>query len=833
MDATRHDIRVALRGIAARPGVAAMTVATLAVGIGVVTTFFSFVNSALLRPLPYADSRRLVALSEANPRANIAFSRISLPSIEAIRQGVTAFERAAVFRQTYSRLSIGGQVVGVTGTEIDADLLSVLRTQPALGRAFTPQEVRNREPVVLISDSLWRQYFAARTDVVGRSLGVNGTIRQIVGVMPSGFRFDDRSDVWLPLTPPNVSTGGEIDRSYAAIGRLAAGATLDRAREEVHLTGQRLAAARPADYGGWSLVVRDGMVDRGARAWGSFAALVIGAALVVLLVACSNVANLLLARAEERRGEMAIRASLGASRARLIRQNLTESLLLALLAGALGVVLAEWGVNLTGVVVPLEHLPSWLRLGIDWRVLAFTFAVSLLTVVGVGLLPAMVATRVDLTTTLKESGDLSATTGRGTRRGRSVIVAELALTIVLFVGATLLARTYRNVTALDPGYQPERVLRLSVNLDSARYAGSSQRHAFEQQLAGRLAATPGIQGVAREGALDGLIADSTNRERGAGRNRGTDTSADITAAPDRRLFLPADVTRSLAAGVHPSPQFRVVSDEYFRVMGMGVTRGRSFDHGDRAESEPVVMVSARLARLVWGDGSPLGQRLQIGAKGTPLTVVGVVRDVRLLSSRMGIVNADPDPDLYLSERQATAWNTKVLARAAGEPGAVAPRVVEALRSVDPELVPFPIRTLATERQDGVALVRLLGGAVGSFALCALVLALIGIYGVCAYAVARRSRELAIRMALGARASTIVALVVRDGARLVIWGVGTGLVLAAALSRVLTRLLWGVTPVDALTYSSVAALFTVVALVACYLPARRTTRLQPVSALRRT
>lgn len=823
MDSILQDLRYAIRGIRRSRGVMCVTVATLAIGIAAVTTIFSFVDSALFRPLPYPGADRIVALSEESTHGYTAFSSIALETVRAIRGGTSAFQRVAAFRAREATVTDGDEPARVVATEVDTDLLPMLAIRPERGRLPTAAEIRAKAAVVLVSDRLWRARLATRDDIIGSTVRVFGAPYTVIGVMPDGFRFSERSDLWVPLGALPGDVGSGVERTYSALAQLRQGVTREQARRDVRVVSQRLAASDPQDYVGWSLAVRDEMIDRNPRAWRPFAVLFLGAAICVLLVACSNVATLMLARSVDRRAEMAVRASLGASRQRLIRQNLTESVLVGLVAGAAGALLSVWGVRLMTGLVPIQSFPSWLQFGVDVRVLFFTFGISLIAVGAFGLLPALEGTRIDLATALKSGGDRAVTSQSGRRRGRVVVVAELASAVVLFVAVALLARSYRNVTTIDPGFDAYHVLAVTPVLDPAQYPDAERRSRYVEALGARLSAHPGVAAVASRGYYGGSIAPSSAH------------SSDSTqaAAGDSHIYLGNDVTTPADRGLWPFPQVHVVSDDYFRTLALPLLRGRPFRATDVAGSAPVVIVSDRLARHLWKAADPIGRTLRVGKAGPELTVVGVAHDVREVRFSARGLRADPLPDLYLSNRQAIQNNIDLLVRATGNPVSLESAVLDAARRVDRDQVISRMETLAGDALAGGALMlRPLGIAMSVFAIAGLALALIGIFGVIAHNVARRTNEIGIRMALGAAQPDIVRLVMRDGTRLIAMGLMIGLLAAAALSRAMRLVVFGVSPLDAVTYSSVAMLFTAVALAACYIPARRATRVEPGLALKR-
>ena len=827
LESVGQDLRYAARTMRRSRGTTLTAIGTLAAGIALVTTFFSVFNAAAFRPAPYPGGSRILALSESNAKQYVGFSGMSVPAVDAVKHSATAFSRVAAFQELPVRLTLPGGTQSMMGTYVDSGAFALLQVPPRMGRVFTPAEIAGDLPVAVISDSLWRTQLNAQPNVLGRSLRMDGRDYTVVGVMPRGFRFYLRSDVWLPLVSHSESSS-QLARDFTAIGRLNPGASAADASRQLALIGQRLRATDSTHFAGWSLVVRDGMADRNQGGFLQIGKLLTIAALLVLLIACSNVANLLLARAVVRRPEMAMRASLGASRARLIRQGLTESTLLAVGAGVVGTVGAYWMDRILLAVVPTSGFPTWLRVGIDLRVLVFAFGVSLLTVAVFGLLPALEGTRMDPVQALKSGAVGGLSTSGSRRHGRVVIVIELALSVVLFTAAALVGRTYLKLSHVNPNYDATQVARVYANLNEAAYPDAASHTRFLQTLGERLRRDPAVASVAYDGTFESLVVDSARvRQDSAQRVAHREPLAYFLD-----LYLPGHDSASTNFRFGTDPDIDVVNDGYFGTLGIRVVAGRGFAAGDVSGAPPVAVVSQLIANLLWPGASPLGQTFRIGKDRTPTSVIGVVSDVIEPSSQRthSFAGAAPAPIVYVSERQGVAHWRGLLVRGHVSAAAVAQPIASAVRAIDPDQAVMS-ESLSHPLETNLLLVRLLGGVFGVLALSALVLAMVGIYGVIAYAVGQRSREVGIRMALGATTSDVVRLVMREGVRFTIAGLALGVVLALLLTRTIRVLFWGVSPADPLTYAIVCLVFGAVALLACYLPARRAARVDPLEALR--
>ena len=824
-----QDIRHALRTLRKSPGMSAVAIVTLAVGIAVVTTIFSFVNSVFYRPLPYPDADRIVALTSISPKGYYDWSANPLGVVEQMRHASHSFERIATYHEDYSRiLSLPDASKSVGVTAVDSSVLELLQAQPQRGRLFTAEEIRSIAPVAIISDSLWRSTYGSSETVLNQTMTLNRVAYTIVGVLPRGYRFYMRSDVIVPLAERPDSVTSATIGGYGLLAKLRPGVSLAAARKEVDQLGGRLASADPV-FKKWKFHVQDGMYDR-TRGFGApiYSWLFVGVAMCVLLIACTNVTNLLLVRATERRSEMAIRTSLGASRSRLIRLALAESLILGLTAGALGALLSVWGIKLLFILIPTNGFPSWIQLGIDIRVLGFTLLLAVISVAAIGLTPALEGTKLDLVKALKVGGDAMVTNSALSRSGRRGVAMEIALSVMLFVGAALLGRSYLNVDSTDLGYAADKLTQPWVTLDRTRYADDSARLRFHRALAERLAADPRVASVAIRGNTLRLDADEVARKAALlGKKDSDDLGEEVWG-----LFLSDDPSSAIDRNIRPFLKRWSVSDSYFPTMGLSIVSGRGFGPQDQAGSQPVAVVSETLARLAWHRLDVVGKTFTAGRTGTPITVIGLARDYKGSYRDPGGLKIVAQPVVYFSERQATPINIQPIIRTRGDMAALIHGLPAIVHEVDPQTVLERVWTM--EREEGGEarmITQIFGTILGVLALCALALAGIGTFGVIAYGVALRTREIGLRIALGGTHTQVVALFVREGMRAIGIGLVGGVVIALGASQILRGLLVGLSPFDPITYVVTLLFFGTVAIVACWLPARRAARVEPMVALR--
>jgi putative ABC transport system permease protein len=801
-----QDIRYGVRALLRSPGFAFVAVVALALGVGANTAIFSVVKAVLLKPLPYPESQRLVWLREVNPSNDIPDEPASAPNYNDWRTDARSFEGVAAYTDTAMTLTGEGEPERIPAAATSANFFRVLGVAPALGRDFQPEEeAAGKNRVVVISHGLWRRRFGANRNVIGQTLSFGGNPYTVVGVAPPDFKNPvpgaKAAELWLPIAF-NFDESRRRSDFLSVFARLKPGATVEQARAEMSGIGARLARDYPTTNAGWGVSV----VSLHERVVGDVrpALLVLmGVVGFLLAIACANVANLLLARSTARRQEIAVRSALGAGRWRLVRQFLTESVLLALAGGGLGLLLAAWGIELLVSFSP-GNIPRLDEVGLDTGVLLFTFGVSLATGCLFGLLPALQASKTDLSVSLKEGGSRGATAGQRASRLRSaLVVSEIAIAVVLLAGAGLMIRSFAAIRDVDPGFRPDRILTSDFSLPAARYKEDAQIVSFFEQLTARAAALPGVERVALVSAIPFSGGDIAG------------FAIDGRPAPPPEQVLDAE--------------YRVVSPDYFDVMGIPVVRGQAFTERDRAGVPAVTVINETMARRYWPGEDPIGKRINLGdpaAGGVWRTVVGVVRDIRNES-----LDKEPYPQMYAPEAQFTRRQLTLVARTSGDPTALVPALRRELTSLDKDLPLYNVRTMEQVLADSVARRRFQMFLIAAFAGLGLLLAAVGIYGVISYSVAQRRHEIGVRMALGARAPDILRLVVGQGLGLALAGVGAGLVFALALTRVMSTLLYGVSASDPLTFAGVALALLGVALAACLVPARRATKVDPMVALR--
>jgi putative ABC transport system permease protein len=789
----RQDVRFALRTLRGSPVFTIVAIATLALGIGANTAIFSVLKAVVLNPLPFDEPGRLVRLWEKNDGLKIAQFSVSVPNYYSWRDEARSFEALAAWRSGSATLTGSGDPERVSQSQITASAFRVLRMHPVIGRAFGDAEDRpGADAVVVLGYSYWRSRFGGRPDAVGTSMTLDGRPRTIIGVLPENVV--PNSDVWVPLAA-DLSQESRGNHVTSVIGRLAPGVTIERARDEMTAVAARLAERYPKDDGGWDVLMMsfyDWIVPQTLR---GTVYVLFGAVGLVLLLACTNVASLLIARAAGRQREIAVRLALGATRTRLVRQVLTESLLLAALGGAAGVLLAYWGVSaLRASLATL--VPRGDEIHIDGAVLAFSIAVSVLTGGLFGSLPALFGARASVSASLKDG---VRTTSGGTERLRRLLVAgEVAIATVLLIGAALLVQSFQRLQRVELGFSPDRLLTAAFSLPPARFRTPQDTVAFYDRFIAALEALPGV--------------------RSAGLSSGAPFAGGNTATQVTAVGASALGTNALQA------DWRKVSPHYFAAMNIPILKGRPFDARDHASPPFVMIVSEGMARRIWPDQDPVGRQLKAG--NAPFTIVGVAADVRNTQ-----LNAEPSPTMYLSTTQSVWPLMTAVVRTQADAASMTASMRQALHEIDPTIALYNVRTMETLLDTQVARPRLTAWLVGLFAVIALLLATIGLYGVLAFVVTQRTREIGVRMALGARPREVLTLVLRNGAGLAAVGLIIGAAGAAALGRFMSSQLYGINPRDPLTYGAVAAVLMMVALIASAVPALRATRVDPVIALR--
>jgi len=821
-----QDMSYGLRQLRRGPGFTAVAVLTLALGIGANTAIFSVVNAVLLKPLPYPHSGRLVMLWESSPARGFDQEKVSGPDFIDWRQQNDVFEGMAYWpgwlgAEEFNLVGAEG-VKKVKAVYASSGIFSVLGVKPLLGRTFLPEEDQwERNRVAVINHDLWQTRFGADPSVLGRNLTVDSYGRRdytIVGVMPAGFRFPSQCDLWLPAGWLGVHLDERRSAHwYSVIARLKPGVTLDRAKSEMNSIQARIAQDHPNDLVGSQVAIvplLDQTLGRTLRP----ALLILWAGVAsVLLIACANLANLLLARGAGRQKEIAVRLAVGATRGRVTRQLLTESLLLALVGGALGVLAASWGLRLF-IAIAAKHIPRLEEVSIDGGSLAFTLAVALLTGLLFGFAPAWQISKPDLTEALKENSR-----GGGLHRNRlrpTLVVFEIALSLVLLIGAGLMTRSFVRLLQIDRGFRSDHLLTAELDFSVSGFTSwidpvPNRPQDTLAQLVERMRNEPGIEAVAAVSKLP--------RDMGS-------------AVLQPVVF---ENHPPLAIGGYPTANFQGITPEYFRTMGIPFLQGRLFTEQDVYTSPWVVIINKTLAKRFFPNENPLGKRLALGGQknpGQPVTdsrgrplwmeIVGVVADTRNLD-----LSAETAADVYVPYRQWPMPSPALVVRTAGNPAILTAAIRSEVIAANKNLPPPTIQSVDDILRDTVAQPRYQTLLSSLFGITALILAAVGIYGVTSYAVAQRTHEIGIRMALGAERSDVLKLIIGQGFKLALMGVGTGILGALALTRFFASLLYGVKPTDPLTFVMVSLLLIAVALLACYIPARRATKVDPLVALR--
>ena len=796
------DLRYALRTLRKSPGFTFVAMLTLALGIGANAAIFSVVNSVLLRPLPYREAERLVTVDHLYPSLKGLEAGASAPGFADIRDRAKSFSGVAVETGWQPNLTGQGEPERLTGARASGQYFSTLGVRPALGRAFSSDDDQlGREHVVVLSDGMWRRRFGADPAIVGRTLTLDGEPHEITGVMPPGFRdfFRGSVELWRPLALTGEQLASARTSEWLTLtARLAPDASAKSAAVEMSTLAAQLKQQYVGSYPpDWTLRVTS-IREKGTRKVRSALFLLFGAVAFVLLIACANVANLLLARATSRAREVAVRAALGAQRSRLVRQLLTESVVLALGGGLLGLLFAQFGVQALGALNSANQ--SGEPIALDATVVTFALLLSVATGLVFGVAPALQLARGSLQETLREGGRGAAGNRTGARLRRGLIVSEVALAVVLLTGAGLLIRSFARLAEASPGFDPQKLLTLTVALPDARYRTLSQQLAFFNQLLPALAAVPGIQ-------VAGATSDLPFGPGGATRSFGVEG---YQPAPDR-----------------PPPwgDFRVVSASYFDALRVPLRGGRTFTEQDGPAAPKVVVVDEGLARLYWGSGNPLGKRVTLDDT-IWREVVGVVGHVK-----NDALDTDARVQLYLPMRQMPQSAMSVALRTVGDPSAAAPLARAVVRTIDRDQPVSTVKSMQDlvdaamgQRRTSMLLLTLFAGF-------ALLIACIGLYGITAYAVAQRTREIGVRMALGAVGSQVVRPFVRDSLTLALIGLAIGSAVSLAASRLLASQLYNVPANDPVTLFGTAVLLAAVAGVASYLPARRATRVDPIVTLR--
>jgi putative ABC transport system permease protein len=809
MQSLWQDVHYGLRVLRRNFALSIVAVIALALGIGANTAIFSVVNAVLLRPLPYRNAERIVAIQEISKDGR----RIQVTPANFLdwRAQNTVFEHLSAILTRTSNLAGANEAERINLAVTSADLFDVFGVQPQQGRLFVPEdEQAGHAAVAVISHGLWQRRFGGDDEQVGKSITLDGKSYTVVGIAPAGFQYPDKTDVWIPplRLAPEVNAQMDVTRVrgfgyMSAVGLLKPGVPLSQAESEMEAITARLREQYPeTNNNRFNRVVslHTHLVgDTSTMLW-----LLLGAVCFVLLIACANVANLLLARATARQKEMAIRAALGASRLRVIRQLLTESSMLALAGGAFGLLLALWGIDLMTKLLP-KDFPRLQDINLDYAVLGFTLLVSLLTGIVFGLAPALQVSRTDIYESLKESSRGTAGGARRNRLRNLLVVSEVALCLVLLIGAGLLFRSFLRLQSINKGFTSQQVLTMRLTPSGARFKEDAQYVSFYSQVLERIRAVAGVDTVGVINTLP-LV-------------KGPTTAFRIEGRP----LLPADQW--------PGVNYRSVSPDYFHALDIPVTQGRGFSERDNASAPLAVLVNQAVAERDFAGENPIGKRINLGglgSNGQPIwfEIVGVVTNVRNIE-----LNTEPMPEIYTSYMQDPFAGMSFVIRTTIEPTSVAASVRESVQEVDKEQPVAEIRTMESIVTDAVTQPRFNLVLLGIFGGIALILSAAGIYGVMSYSVTQRTPEIGIRMALGAQTSDVLKMVVGQGMALAVIGIVIGLIASFALTHLMASLLYGVSATDPLTFALIALILLGVALGACFVPARRATKVDPMVALR--
>jgi predicted permease len=803
-----QDVRYALRSIRGNPGFSAVVIATLALGIGANTAMFSVVNAVLLRPLPYRNPDGVARVYSAfhgtggNPRY-----AVSQPEFLDYKGLTGVFENAGAYTTATLTLTEKGDPQRVNAASITRDVFPVLGFVPAQGANFKDQDGRvGTEPIAIVSDAFWKNRFGGDPGLLGSQLQLNGVSRRVVGILPPGAIFAG-AEVYTPMFINPDSLLGRGSNFLNVVARLKPGVTPEMAHLQANALTDRLIAQYPTAYpasmkfGATVISIRESIVGNVQRSlW-----ILLGAVAFVLVIACANVANLLLARGEARQREIAVRLALGAGRRRILAQLLTESMVLSLIGGAAGVLVALWGTKSLLAVSP-GALPRADGIGIDFTVGLVTLGIALATGIAFGLAPALQLVKGDVQGSLKE-GTRGGSEGASQRRlGRTLVSAEVALAVVVVVASALLVRSFASLQRVNPGFEPSNVMAVNLTVPLARY-DTTNTNQFYRQLINRVAALPGVK-----------IAAATSDVPPVAQINNTDMQVD-------GRVVPADQQE-------PSPHVRMVTHEYFKTLDIPVASGRFFGPEDGYGTDPVAVINETTAKLVFPEGNAIGQRIRFSSRRPWATIVGIARDVK----SMGL-DQSPPMEIFLlhdqlpATRGGTLRTMFVVARTTGDPALLAGPMRSAIKELDPLLAITQSNTVMEMVDRSVATQRFAMRLLTMFGALALVLAAIGVYGIMAYAVKRRTRELGIRMALGAKSGDVLRLIVGDGMKLSLVGLGVGFVVALAATRLMTEMLFTVSPADPVSFGGVAVILLVVTLVASLIPAGRAIRGNAVVALR--
>ncbi len=800
-----QDLRYAVRSIVANRAVTVVAVACLSLGIGINASMFSVIDGVLIKPFPFAEADRLVALYTNNQKRGVSIALLSYLEYRDWREGSTTLADAAAFQGRSLTISDGrADPERFVGQAVSSNLFHLLGVVPALGRDFQPADDRpGAEPVIILSDEVWKQRYQSDPDVVGRAIPINGRPHTIIGVMPPAFAFPTNHRLWVPLGPAG-ETAPRSDRSVQVFGRMKPGVTIDQLRADLTAVAGRLAAAYPADHEGWGPFVRpirDWLLPNEVKI---ILPAMFGAATLVLLIACTNVANLLLARASVRSREIAVRSALGASRWQIVRQLLIEAIFIGGISAPLGWAVAHVSLDLVEAGMPPDGVPYFIQWALDVRSFVYTIAISLATGVVFGLAPALHAARSNLQESLKEGG--RGTSGGRARLRSALVVIEVALSLVLLISASLFVRSFLNLQSSSVGFDTAPLMTMRFFMPGTAYEPAESKARRTEDIVARIEATPGVQ-----------AAFASNFIPLAGGGGGGRILVDGTTAEP---------------GKEPAVGFVAATPGFVKTLNLALVRGRDMTAAEGRSRTPVALVNQSMAKQIWGDGNPIGRRFRMVGERIPewFTVIGVVGNFRHFAGTNDPGQVPP-PSAYVPYPFDPTINTGLTIRVAGDPAAITSAVREQIRQADASLPVFQIRTMEEWRQFSFWQRRLFGWMFGVFGAVALVLASIGVYGVLSYSVAQRTQEIGVRVALGAGRAAILRMVIAQGVRLALVGVIVGLFGAFGAGQFVRTVLYNVRPTDPAIFTGMALFLILVAALASYVPARRATAVDPLTALR--
>ncbi len=808
METLRQDLRYALRRMLKSPGYTAVIVVALALGIGVNTAIFSVADAFLLKPVPFLDADRLVMVLEKRPNAGDDWSSVANANYLDWKSQSQSFEHLAAYDGFDANITGGDHPEQVQGFLVTANFFEALAVKPAMGRTFLPEEdQRGHEQVVVLSHGLWERRFGSDPDLIGKTVSLNAKKCVVAGIMPKGFDFPMTTELWMPLAMDPKQRDIRDSHELEVVGRLNPGTSTLQARAEMEAIAGRLEQTYPQTNKGWGVWVKPIREHVTGDLTRQYTLMLLVAVAFVLLIACANVANVQFARATGRQKEIAVRLALGASRWRLVRQLLTESVMLSLLGGVLSLLLAQWSIGLILGHMPPDvarYIAGWKDISLDGRALLFTLAIAVLSGVISGFAPAIQSSRPDLNEALKESGR-SSTGGRRRQRLRNaLVIAEVSLALVLLTGAGLMAKSVYALVNVHKDYVPESLLTLRLKLPESKYKERHQMAAFYDQLLRGLESVPQVQAAAvitKVPFANGTVTSVFNIEG--------------QAAPEK--------------GELRSGMLQSVSPNLFSMLHIPLREGRILSDVDGPEAPRVVVISESLSRRYWSSESPIGKRIKLGrddADSSWMTVVGIVGDVKYSWFDRG-----PQPTIYSAYQQAPLPYTYLSIRTSGEPTAIIPAVRSQIAGVDSEQPVFNVKTLERVISESVVGLSYVAVMMTILGLIALVLASVGVYGVMAYSVTERTHEIGIRMTLGAGQSDVLRLVMGKGLVLTGAGIVIGMAMSVGLAQLLASLIFGVSATDVTTFGGVALALATASLLACYIPARRASRVDPMIALR--